>query len=139
MKPYDEAYLEDVVETQGKLFGYVAEHYNEKDTEDFINFYMQSKTRKSIDEGQAYVATMNVTELWSYFMEVDSYKLKEGKALEGFMPFWIGEFYAYYQWYYNIPSCKLIKKIPLAFLEKVYWGFHDLDLTLAAEKVECVK
>ena len=134
MNPYDEAYLEDVVETQGRLFGYVAEQYSNKDTEDFINFYMQSRTRKSIDEGQSYVNTMNVSELWSYFNEVDCYELKDGKALEGFMPFWIGEFYAYYQWYYDVPSKELIKKIPLSFLKKAYWGLHDLDLKLAVEK-----
>jgi len=59
MNPYDEAYLEDVIETQGRLLGYVAEQYGNKDTEDFINFYMQSRTRKSIDEGQDYVNTIN--------------------------------------------------------------------------------
>ena len=55
MGAYAEAYLSDVVENQGKLFDYVAETFPDKDTEDFINFYMQSNTRKSIDESQAYV------------------------------------------------------------------------------------
>lgn len=59
MGAYAEAYLSDVVENQGKLFDYVAETFPDKDTEDFINFYMQSNTRKSIDESQAYVNTMD--------------------------------------------------------------------------------
>ena len=59
MGAYAEAYLSDVVENQGKLFDYVAETFPDKDTEDFINFYMQSNTRKSIDESQAFVKTMN--------------------------------------------------------------------------------
>lgn len=46
MGAYAEAYLSDVVENQGKLFDYVAETFPDKDTEDFINFYMQSNTRK---------------------------------------------------------------------------------------------
>ena len=66
MGAYAEAYLSDVVENQGKLFDYVAETFPDKDTEDFINFYMQSNTRKSIDESQAYVNTMDAKTLWEY-------------------------------------------------------------------------
>ena len=51
------------------------------------------------------------------------------------MPDWIGEFYAYYQWYYNIPSSEVLKKVPLAFLKKAYYGLHDLELDLAVQKV----
>ena len=58
-----------------------------------------------------------------------------GKALDGFMPDWIGGFYAYYQWYYNIPSCEVIEKVPLDFLKKAYSVLHDLELDLAVQKV----
>lgn len=51
------------------------------------------------------------------------------------MPDLIGEFYAYYQWYYNVPSMEIIKKIPLSFMEKAYYGLHDLELDLAVQKV----
>ena len=53
MRAYAEAYLNDVVENQGKLFDFVAQQYPDKDTEAFINTYMASKTRKSIDEAKA--------------------------------------------------------------------------------------
>ena len=135
MKAYADAYLNDVVENQGKLFDYIAQNFPNNNTEDFINAYMTSKTRKSIDESQAYVNTMDAKELWDYFQKTDNYVLKPGKAIEGFMPDWIGEFYAYYQWYYNIPSSEVIKKIPLSFLKKAYYGLHDLDLDLAVKKV----
>ena len=115
MKAYAEEYLNDVVENQGKLFDYVAQNFPDKDTEEFINFYMKSKTRKSIDESQAYVNTMDYKELWNYFQKTDQYKLEAGKGLDGFMPDWIGEFYAYYQWYYNMPSSEVIQKIPVDF------------------------
>lgn len=42
MRAYSEAYLNDVVESQGKLFDFVAQSFPDKDTEDFINTYMAS-------------------------------------------------------------------------------------------------
>ena len=135
MEAYSKDYLDDVVETQGKLFDYVSYAYPDRDTEDFIQTYMQSKTRKSIDESQAYVNTMDALTLWEYFLKTEHYQLKSGEALSGFLPEWIGEFYAYYQWYYDIPSAEVIKAVPLTFLVKAYGGLHDLDLDLAVKKV----
>lgn len=135
MRAYEQDYLNDVVENQGKLFDYVAQSYPDMDTQDFIKTYMASKTRKSIDEAKAYVNTMSAKELWEYFIETENYSLKSGKALNGFMPDWIGEFYAYYQWYYNISSVEVLEKVPLDFLEKAYYGLHDLELDLAVQKV----
>ena len=135
MRAYSEVYLNDVVENQGKLFDYVAQTFPDKDTEDFIKTYMKSKTRQSIDKSMAYVNTMDATQLCHYFSDTEKYSLKNGKSLEGFMPDWIGEFYAYYQWYYNLPSEEVIKKVPLDFLKKAYFGLHDLELDLAVKKV----
>jgi hypothetical protein len=135
MQAYSEAYLGDVVENQGKLFDFVAHNYPDKDTADFIQAYMNSKTRKSIDEGQAYVNTMDNSELWNYFCKTDSFILQKGESMKGFVPDWIGEFYAYYQWYYNIPSSEVVKKVPIEYLIKAYGGLHDLDLELAVKKV----
>ena len=94
MRAYSQDYLNDVVENQGKLFDFIDQTYPDKDTEDFIKAYMVSKTRKSIDEAKVYVSTMDAKELWGYFTETEKYSLKSGKALSGFMPDWIGEFYA---------------------------------------------
>lgn len=135
MRAFPNDYLNDVVENQGKLFDFVAQNFSDKDTEDFIKTYMQSKTRKSIDEAKAYVNTMSAKELWDYFTETENYVLKSGEALDGFLPDWIGEFYAYYQWYYNIPSSEVLKKVPIDFLKKAYYGLHDLELALAVQKV----
>ncbi len=135
MYAYAKDYLGDVVENQGKLFDLVAQTYPDKDTKDFIQTYMRSKTRKSIDEAKAYVNTMDARTLWDYYTETERYVLKPGKAMEGFMPDWIGEFYAYYQWYYNKSSAEIVKKVPIDFLMKAYHGLHDLDLDLAVKKV----
>ena len=84
---------------------------------------------------QVYVNTMSAEELLKYFLSTENYTKKSEKAMRGFMTDWIGEFYAYYQWYYNIPSRKVIEKVPLKFLEKAYYGLHDLELELAVKKV----
>ena len=135
MGAYSEEYLNDVVENQGKLFDLVAQNYPNADTENFIVCYMRGQTLKALDEGKAYVSTMDAKEVWDYFTKTENYSLKSGAALNGFMPEWIGEFYAYYQWYYNLPSSEVVKKVPVAFLEKAYGGLHDLELDLAVQKV----
>ena len=135
MQAYSKAYLDEVVENQGKLFDLYAQDYPNNDTEDFIQAYMKSKTRKYIDESQAYVNTMDARELLDYFFTTEKYEKKQGKAMRGFMPDWIGEFYAYYQWYFNIPSAEVLEKIPIDFLIKAYSGLHDLELELAVQKV----
>jgi hypothetical protein len=78
---------------------------------------------------------MDTYTLWEYFLDTDGYVLIPGKALTGFMPDWIGQFYAYYQWYYDIPSAELIQKLPLSYLERAYYGLRDLDIDLAVQKV----
>ena len=82
MPAYPEAYLSNVIESQGKLFDYVAQQFTDKDTIDFINTYMNSETRASIDNAQAYVNTMDAKELFEYFVQTDHYKLINGKAME---------------------------------------------------------
>ena len=139
MEAYAKEYLSDVVENQGNLFDLVSQDFPNKDTADFITKYMLSKTRKYIDAGQAYVNTMSVKELWDFFCKEDNYSLVDGQSLQGFMPNWIGQFHAYYQWYYNISSNEVINKVPLSFLIKAYPGLHDLDLDLAVKKVGCHK
>ena len=136
MRAYSKVYLADVVENQGMLFDKIALNFPTKDTVDFIATYMQSKTRKSIDESQAYVNTMSASELLEYFLQTEGYVFKDGPALEGFVPDWIGEFYAYYQWYYNIPSAEVIRRVPIDFLIEAYRGLHDLHLELAVKKSE---
>lgn len=135
MNVYSEDYLNDVVENQGKLFDYVSLLHSDCDMKDFVVHYLQSDTRKMMDEGQAYLLTMNYKELWDYFQKNDKYTLKKGQTIEGFLPEWMGEFYAYYQWYYGLPSGELVKKVPVDFLKKAYPGLHDLELDLAVKKV----
>ena len=134
MKAFPIEYLNEVVETQGKLFDYFSCEFPNMNISDFIINYMNSKTRKFIDECQVYLSTMDYKDLYEYFINKDKYIPIEGETIDGFAPDWIGEFYAYYQWYYNMASCDVIKKVPLDFLKKAYHGLHDLELDLAVKK-----
>lgn len=135
MYAYSEAYLDEVVETQGRLFDEVAEYEPEIDVSCFIKDYMMSKTREYMDKGQAYVLTMDARDLWNYFCKTENYRPVKGEPVRGFMADWIGQFYAYFQWYYNISSKKVLELVPLDFIKAAYHGLHDLELELAVKKV----
>ena len=82
MTRYNKSYLEDVVETQGRLFDEVTRFSPGIDVASFIDAYMRSKTRAAIDAGQAYVGTMSAEELWDYFLINDNYTPKEGQLID---------------------------------------------------------
>ena len=106
MEVFSKSYLEEVVENQGKLFEYAEEHYPGIDVADFIESYMKSYARAMVDEGQAYVCTMDAETLYNYFLENDKYEPKQGKTAGGFAPNWIGQFYALFQWIYRLQARK---------------------------------
>ena len=134
MVAYPECYVDEIVETQGKLFELIADS-SDIDFDDFVENYMTSKTRTYLDRADAYVSNFLAKELYDYFCKVDGYSPKEGESLTGFAPDWIGQFYARSQWLENVPSAKLIKLLPVDFMKASYRGLHDLDLDLAVEKV----
>ena len=69
------------------------------------------------------------------FLEESGYRPKSGEPLRGFMPNWIGRFYAYYQWTQRMSSRETLEAIPLSFLKVAYGGLHDLDLALAVDRL----
>lgn len=135
MEVFSKSYLKWVVEVQGELFDAFARQHPDCDTDDFIIAYMNGKTRADIDAGQAYVATMNADELARRYFAETGYEPKPGESMKGFMPDWIGRFYAYYQWMQRKSSRETIAAVPLDFLKLAYHGLHDLDLNLAVAKV----
>lgn len=135
MNVFSESYLIEVMETQGELFEKVKDYIPGVDVTDFITTYMTSKTKALIDEGQAYLCTMDARNLFDYFVQTDTYQIQSGKDIGGFIPNWIGQFYACFQWVYKISSKEVLKKVPLAFLINGYPGLHDLDIFLAVKKV----
>ena len=135
MQVYSKSYLDGIVKTQGELFDFFARRYPDCDTADFITEYMNGKTRADIDAGQAYVCTMNSDELMQWYLGKSAYQTKPGESMKGFLPDWIGRFYAYYQWATQVSSRDTIKAVPISFMKLAYPGLHDLDLRLAVKKV----
>jgi len=133
--PYDPSYLQQVVETQGALFERLQDEAPHLDGIDFVRNYMTSETRAYLDKGDAYLATMSSRDLMSYYLSNEKRTCKPGEPLMGFMPNWMGQFYAQYQWQTGTPSREIVERIKPEWLAVAYPGLHDLDLSLAVEKV----
>lgn len=135
MYAYNEIYLDEIVETQGELFEKVIDLIPQIDVEHFVEQYLRSKTRFFLDKGNPFIATKNYIDLYAYFVQTDNFIPIKGKEFDFIAMNWIGQFYAYYQWYTTISSSDLVQRFPLKRMLSVYPGLHDLDLKLAVEKV----
>ena len=118
MEVFSKAYLEEVIENQGKLFEYAQDYCPGMDIEDFIDHYMNSRTRSLIDEGQAYVSTMDAESLFDYFLKNDKYKLKQGKEAVLFKDQIIGQILLCLNGYTGMPSKEVVRLIPVQIYEK---------------------
>lgn len=133
--PYDIAYLQEIVETQGTLFERLQDTQPQMDGIDFIRTYMKSETRAFLDQGDVYLATLGADGLMRYYQTEEPKSVKSGRPLQGFAPNWMGQFYAQYQWQTGTLSCEIVEQIPPEWLATAYPCLHDLDLKVAVEKV----
>lgn len=132
--PYDELYLTQVVETQGRFFEKLQDVEPRIDSGKMMEAYLRSELRRQLDEGRAFFLTLNDEQLKRRFL-ASGYVPELGEPIQGFMPNWIGRFYAYAQWHLNVPSAQLVDRISVEDLTSRYPGAHDLDLRLAVEKL----
>ena len=136
MKPaYPIAYRDEIVETQGKLFGRFQCEHPDADGEDFVSSYMRGTPRSRIDHAAALLANMTPAELKREFMSRDGYVIRPGHPLDPLAADWIGQFYAYYQWQTGEASRDIVSRIPTHVMLAAYPGLHDLDIPLAVERV----
>ena len=71
MHPYDQSYLQEIVETQGSLFERLQDVAPTADGLEFVRSYMKSDTRAFIDRGDVYLATIGPKgPLWPSAREV---------------------------------------------------------------------
>lgn len=133
--PYDGLYLQEVAETQGALFERLQDVEPTTDGVDFVRSYMKSGTRALIDEGDVYLATIGSKGLMDFYQREDRPERKFGEPLRGFVPNWMGQFYAHYQWRTGDRSSEIVDAIPPEWLCVAYPGLHDLSIELAVEKV----
>lgn len=104
MKAYDESYAEQIMYAQGDMFMYVVRTFPNYDIDDFITKYMKSNTRRYLDHANMELASKDAKDLYEWFVKFDNYKPKAGNTFDEYKTGWIGAFYSYAQWYYNIPS-----------------------------------
>lgn len=133
--PYNAVYLQEIAETQGALFERLQDFAPDADGLEFIRSYMKSETRRFLDKGDAYLATLGPKGLMDYYRTEEAHEEKPGPPLRGFAPNWMGQFYAQYQWHTGESSSSIVKLIPPEWLSSAYSGLHDLDMRLAVEKV----
>ena len=105
------------------------------DGQDFITAYMRGETRARIDNAAAVLSNMTAEELCDEFAAHDGYTIRPGKAIDPFAADWIGQFYAYYQWQTGERSRDIVSRFPTQVMCAAYPGLHDLDLSLAAERM----
>lgn len=137
MRPaYPIAYRDEIVETQGKLFGRFQCDHPDADGADFIVAYLQGETRSRIDKASAILSNMTSSELQDEFISHEGYVIRPGHPMDPFAADWIGQFYAYYQWQTGEQSRDIVKRMPLQMMCAAYPGLHDLDMRIAAERME---
>ena len=134
-RAYDEVYLPMVVEEQGRFFESFQFTHPDRDGIALIAGYLRSGVRAALDRGDAWYLTLDAAHLRKVYFDQEKPAPGPGRPLTGFLPQWIGEFYALAQWYWNVPSRELVERIPVADLCAVYPGAHDLDLRRAVEKL----
>lgn len=124
-------YIDELAESQGVAFSMAVEQGF--DMCSFANMFMQSDARSHMDNGSAYWMTMTPDIMIDRLNMncVDKTKIEYSET----MAEWLGEFYARYQYYTNIPSSKIVKLITPEFICKRYNVLHDLDMSVAVKKL----
>lgn len=89
--PYDELYLTQVVETQGKFFEKLQDIEPGIDSGKMIEAYLKSDLRRQLDEGHAFFLTLDDEQFKRRFLG-SGYVPEPGEPLRCFMPNWIGRF-----------------------------------------------
>lgn len=125
-------YLDEVVNTQGDLFGAV---YNRGyDIIEFGEAYLKSEIRNHIDCGvveyclmsaDKIIEIMGIQKLRHSGYEADKKELE--KAI------WIGKFYAVSQWYGNVASKILIDKMKIKDVYVYYKTLSSMDMEIASK------
>jgi len=136
MCAYSEIYVDDIVETQGDVFLLIREELPGVDEKWFIERYMHSNIRRLLDHANPKFAGMPAPELILYFIEEEcGNEYKRGDAWWGFLPRWVGEVYAFYQWKYDTPSSQIIEMLPLSEMEIMFPTLHQAGLDTAVDKI----
>ena len=126
---YNELYTEDVINEQGCFFMVVVRDFPDHSFLRFVKDYMKSELRSEIDIAWPKAAALRALELRNRYIYKEGYVFKgepDVRSLD--MAEWIGRFYAYYQWYWNVKSARLVDWAPPEHLCLMYPGAHSQNM-----------
>jgi hypothetical protein len=134
---YSDLYI-DIIDLQGEAFEVLRDILPGVDEKWFINVFMRSRTRMLLDEANPFWANCDPGQLITRFMDDEfgfGASYKKGATWGGFIPYWAGRIYAYYQWYYNVKSSWLIEILTLEDIERIFPALHQCGDLVAIEKI----
>ena len=137
--PYDEAYLKDVMSVHGLMFVKLTEEKSEYDIFSMIDTYMRhSEIRAKMDIGNWSALNKGYKQLLN---SID-FSLCEPAEIIGsdmlpdpILLKWAADIYVLLQWYYDIPSAEISKKLPSRELCATYNPLHETSYTNACTKL----
>lgn len=131
---YDKIYLNEICISQSELFTKVLFLKPHVDIDQFITDYMHSDIRRMIDSAWPRWASSPANEILDGFIEQENYVIPTGQCrMDEDMAIWVGDYYARYQWYWNISSADLITWFPTMELGPRYPGMHSKNMEILIE------
>lgn len=128
----DRLYLDEVVNTQGDIFGIA--HDNGYDIIRFGEYYLKSDVRSYIDSGIVEYCTLGADNILKLLNVDISKKVNiEIDKKEREKVVWIGKFYAICQWCSNISSSTLVTKVRAEDVYEYHKVLSSMDMEIAAK------
>jgi hypothetical protein len=121
-------YIDDLAEETGNLFEYWASL--SLDMDKMVTNYMNSVLRENIDKRNAKYCT----QMW-YDMDEQFTKVHSSLKYDSILCEWLGYFYTYIQGVLKKGSNYIIKRFPFLLMYRKAGVLHDLDISVAINKV----
>lgn len=124
----------EICETQGNIYEYIANHGY--DLREFSERYLKSDwTRRQMDTIYSRYQIREPEECLDFILPEIGEVLKSEMYFDGAMAFWIGFIYRALYLATDIPSEKLVQKVPFDSLQRMYIGYYTMDEIMQLEKI----
>ena len=132
MGSYDKAYLNSTIKIHEYLLHqFVSSGYS---FFDLLDKYLLSEVRRQIDDGNPLALNLTPHQLLSR-IPLNGIKKSDNTNIDPFITNWMANILVYIQWYYEISSKEIAKKIDLKKLYGLYYPLHETALVIGADKV----
>lgn len=136
---YDKFWLSEDMDSMGILFEWsdciAQEHHGFTGVFDRLRLaedFMNSRLRSVMERGHPGLLSESVEDLFERYVNVDCngdlsrYRAtEEPPKLHEYQMYWVGQAYAYIHYEADMPSCELIKKLPLKDMLHFYITGHQ--------------